>query len=592
MEKNTPAKIFEQYDKGVQYKSAIGDKGLYEQTRINERFFVGDQWRGVGCDKPLVRHNVIKRIGEYKLSVIGSSDVAVNYSAEGVPCVLSRKGDIEEEREYIADGGQFPPDTAIPETQEINVVMSALSDYFRVTAERVQFGNLKNNLLLSAYQSGTGVLYTYWDPDISTGMYADLGRTSPIMGDIACEVVPIENVYFGDPHTDDVQKQPYIIISQKKTVRDLKKEAEKNRIPKEEIELIIPDEDQKIFADRQDNKTDESKATVLTKLWKEDNTVKAIRVTKSCVIRREWDLKLRMYPVAKFSWERRQGDIYGDSEITYLIPNQIAINRMLTASVWAIMLSGMPITLIDDERINVPVTNDPGQIIRVNGQNQDIASAIRYVSPPAFSAQIEAVLSSMIANTLQQSGANSAALGDIRPDNTSAIIAVREAATMPLQITLDRFYTFVEDVARIWADFWLNLYGKRALKVNDSNGTWYLPFDPDRYRNLLITAKVDVGASMLWSEAQSIQTLDNLFSRGVITAQQYLERLPAGVIPNMSGLLREMQSAAVEGSEEQQAADVVYGLSPEQQAKFEALPKEVQEQLLNQAMGGGANDGT
>ena len=40
----------------------------------------------------------------------------------------------------------------------------------------------------------------------------------------------------------------------------------------------------------------------------------------------------------------------------------------------------------------------------------------------------------MIAQTLTQSGANNAALGDVRPENTSAIIAVREAATMPLQM--------------------------------------------------------------------------------------------------------------------------------------------------------------
>jgi hypothetical protein len=37
-------------------------------------------------------------------------------------------------------------------------------------------------------------------------------------------------------------------------------------------------------------------------------------------------------------------------------------------------------------------------------------------------------------NTMSCSGANDAALGDMRPENTSAIIALREITTLPLQL--------------------------------------------------------------------------------------------------------------------------------------------------------------
>ena len=131
----------------------------------------------------------------------------------------------------------------------------------------------------------------------------------------------------------------------------------------------------------------------------------------------------------------------------------------------------------------------------------------RQRSAPAFDNNI----SSLINNTLAQSGANDAALGDIRPDNTSAIIAVREAATMPMQTVQNRFYSFIEDVARIWAEFWVTMYGSRRLKIEDENGVWYLPFDGEKYRDMLIAVKIDVGASTLWSEIQSVKTLDNLF---------------------------------------------------------------------------------
>ena len=79
--------IWAEYEAGQQYKNGIGDKGIHDQARINERFFVGDQWHGVnaGNEKPLTRRNIIKRIGEYKMATIGSAPIAVNYSAEGVP---------------------------------------------------------------------------------------------------------------------------------------------------------------------------------------------------------------------------------------------------------------------------------------------------------------------------------------------------------------------------------------------------------------------------------------------------------------------------------------------------------------------------
>lgn len=87
----------------------------------------------------------------------------------------------------------------------MNVAMSALSDYFKTTAERVKLDDLREQALRNAYISGTGVLYTYWDPRIRTGLYADEAHSTPITGDIACEVLDIENVYFGDPNVYDVQ---------------------------------------------------------------------------------------------------------------------------------------------------------------------------------------------------------------------------------------------------------------------------------------------------------------------------------------------------------------------------------------------------
>ena len=106
----------------------------------------------------------------------------------------------------------------------------------------------------------------------------------------------------------------------------------------------------------------------------------------------------------------------------------------------------------------------------------------------------------------------------------------------------NRFYRFCEDVARIWAEFWVNLYGKRQLRVEADGGVWYLPFDAARFRDQLIRVRVDVGASSLWNEVQAVQTLDNLFDKQVIDVMQYLTRLPKGTIPNLGGLIRELET--------------------------------------------------
>lgn len=563
-QKNTPKSVWEEYASGVRFKNGLGSRGLYEQNRINERFYVGDQWQGARCgnDRPLVRHNLIKRIGDYKMAMIGKSQVTVSFSADGVPETLAMREAIIPLKAELARGGaksEFGKLTAmpLPAERELGLVMAALSDYYRVTAERVRFADIQEQALRNAYISGTGIVYTWWDDRVSTGLYADDGRTTPIQGDISCEVLDVENVYFGDPNLDSIQDQPYILIAQRRGVEDIKREARKNKRPEYEVQSILPDGETDYMAgERSRNEPPESqKATVLTKFWKDyspDGTgyvIKAVRVCRKAVIRPEWELGIRLYPFAKMTWERRRGCVYGESEITYLIPNQIAINRMITASVWAVMMMGMPIMVVNSDIVTTDVTNDPGQIIPVCGGMDDVAAAIRYVNPPGFSPAFDRNIASLIGNTLKQSGANDVVLGDVRPDNTSAILAVRETATIPLIYIQNRFYSFLEDVARIWAEFWVTHYGKRRVKIRDELGTWYLPFDGERYRELVISARVDVGASTLWNDEQTITTLDGLFDRKIIDAAQYLSRLPKGSVPELNRLLNEIRRRKAENSD-------------------------------------------
>lgn len=559
MIKLEPKQIWSEYEAGQQYKNGIGDKGIHDQARINERFFVGDQWHGVnaGNEKPLTRRNIIKRIGEYKMATIGSAPIAVNYSAEGVPDTTDINA-VNAVKEQMM-GGEAPQGVA--SDAEISVVMGSLTDYFKITAERLKYDDKKDQLLRNAYISGTGILYTYWDSSIRTGLYADEGRTTAITGDINCEVLDIENVVFGDPNNEDVESQPYIIIARRMDVEAVKREAEHYGQPTEDI---VPDGQNGYYrnaGDRgEDEPSDSRRVTVITKLYKNYDkdgncTVWGMTVTEKAVVRPEWNLLIHRYPIAKFIWERRRSCAYGDSEITYQIPNQIALNQAHSISVWAMQNTGMPKTVINGDLIPDGISNDPAEVVKIYGSAEDMASAIRYVTPPNYGAAFINFTDAFAQNVLSDNGANDAALGNFRPDNATAIVQAREAAIAPMQMYQNRFYSANEDVARIWADFWITMYGKRSIKINDGGNVRYIVFDAERYRDLVITARIDVGASTLWSEAVSISNLGNLLSGQLISFIEYLERIPKGLIPDVTGLINSRKQQAQMAAEQQAAIE-------------------------------------
>lgn len=519
--KNDFKSILDEYKIGTDFKASIGSKGLFEQAKINERFFIGDQWYGARCgnDRPLVRHNVIKRIGNYKMSQILNMNPSVSFSAEGIPTT------------EISYDDTMPN---VPSNSEINFIMSAFENYYKTTAERVKLYDIHERILKKAYISGTAVLYTYWDSSVKTGLFADDDKNTEIKGDIVSEVLDVEDIVFGDPYCEGIEQQPYIIIKSYKNTDEVLREARLFGADLGRLELI-------------EKSAENGKIAVYSKLYKEyksgsQYTIKCIKVCEKAVIRESFNTELSRYPLSVFTWERKNNLIYGESEVTYLIPNQIAINRMITANVWATMTNGMPIMLVNGDAVSGKISNEPGQIIKVYGSNEDVAGAIKYVTPATFSEDFDKTVNYLIENTLTQSGANEVALGDSRADNAAALSIMREAALVPLQIIRNRFFTFCEDTARIWADFWINYYGERSFKLKDNSGVKYISFNGERYKHLVINVKIDVTNDLSYSEKEKTEMLLTLFDKGVINKNQLLSRLPSGIIPNIKSLLDEGES--------------------------------------------------
>ena len=531
--KLTSEQIFKEYKDALIFKESLGSRGMYEQNRINERFFIGDQWHGAKCgnERPLVRHNIIKRIGDYKMSHILGSPVNVVFSADGITSTTAmRKGISSQKKEFALGKKEKFEGEAL--NDEINVVMSTLGDYHKVTAQRTGFERLCERALRNAYITGNAVIYTYWNSEILTGLCGGKEKNIPIKGDIECELLDIENVFFGDPYEENMENQPYIIIRSEVSAQDVKREALKFGCTTETIDLI-------------DEKSIQGKITLLTRLYKEYNsfgnyTIKCIKSIEGAIIRPEFDTGLHRYPLALFTWEKSKGNIYGQSEVTYLIPNQIAINRMITANVWAKMTAGMPIMVVNGDTVTDKITNEPGQIIKVYGTNEDVAGSIKYITPASVSESFDTSINTLIENTLTQSGANEVALGDSKADNAAALTTMRNAAIMPIGLIKNRFYGFIEEISRIWVDFWLTYYGNRKIRVSDENGVWYMPFNAERYKDLIINAKVYTTSGAPYSDNEVLNALNLLYDKGIITKEQFVKRMPSGIISDTDGLLTEI----------------------------------------------------
>lgn len=586
------------YKDGIDYKSSIN---LFATTNRNERFYAGHHWDGVNTGGlPQVRLNVTKRVVNWKVSQIMSDMLTMRFSVEN-----------------SANYDPADPDK-IARLQE---VAELLSDYAKTVDENLKQSSLDEQALFDAALSGDGIIYYYWDDTIDAGVN-EMGAA--VKGDLSAEL--IDNVcYFpgntSDPRPNDKKGpiQPYIILSFRKLVREVQAEAKRNGIPKEEIDKITGDSDTQYragdMAKKEPNKDNEGGfCTVLLKMWpktverpKTDEmgnpvidpmtgkqvmetvtTIWARKSTQSAIIRKDWDTGLHRYPVASMQWIPRKNSCHGEAEATELIPNNIAINKLMATMILWTMLNAYPKAIYDSTRIP-QWSNDITKAIPVDGE---VTGAAQFLQPAGLPASVQNLFELLVQTTKDMAGANETALGDDSVTKTAAgIIALQKASTLPLSTHKRRFAQFKEDQGLIWLDFWLTKYNvPRMLTIERTNPETrqdeviQIPFDGSQYNETTFSLKIDVGASTQWSEIASIQTLDALLDKQLISFKQYLERIYNGLIPDKEGLIDEVEQQEQAAQQQQvmkQFEQFVGQLSPELQA---AIAQESQ-----MMVGGGAD---
>ena len=381
----------------------------------------------------------------------------------------------------------------------------------------IETGKLKSrfrDMLRDAAVDGDGCIY-----------YSYNDKVASIEG--AC--VDNTNVFFGNTAVQNIQAQPYVIL------RTLRKRdsliTQFANLPKEVLENIRED----------DKENDDDVVTVLHFFTKIDGNVYAACTTKTVMLQPLFNTTLKLYPIAFMNWDRVKNCYHGESVVSGLIPNQIFINKTFAMAMKTVKDMSFPKIVYDRTKIKA-WTNEVGAAIPVNGSPTDaIATSIGAASIPS---QVMALVDKTMAYTRDLMGATNAALGDVNPVNTSAIIAVQKASSLPLELQKQSYYQFIEDSVLSMLDMMRVYYGRREITYENDEGeeaTGEMDFST-------LTSpwvKIEVGASAYFSEIMQMQTLDNLYKNGVITDPlTYLGAIPGSYIQGKEKIIRKMKGAA------------------------------------------------
>jgi hypothetical protein len=221
---------------------------------------------------------------------------------------------------------------------------------------------------------------------------------------------------------------------------------------------------------------------------------------------------------------------------------------------------GFPKIFYDQTKLG-RLSNDVTKAVAL--PNMDMAGKmIDAIKAPDFSNQIIQLVDSTISYTKDFLGASDAALGNINnPNNTSAIVAVQQASSVPLEIQKLDYYQFYEDIVRSIVDVMACSYGIREVRITEEQAkTMGLVEGQDpitgevQYasamtvnfgvlHNMNYDIDVEIGASSYWSETTQVQTMDSLFEKGIITNPvTYLEGIPDKYIPNKRKIIEEIKA--------------------------------------------------
>lgn len=535
-------KYWELYEKGIDY---INKKNVVVRTNKSWNFYSGKQWEGIkaaGEELPLL--NFIKPTVKHKVSTVSQNNMVAHYSdAEG--------------------------------NEDLQEVYAMLDQKFSACWEHANMDMVLWSTIKDAAVTGDGLLY------FGTEDMTDVQR------------LPNTCFLYGDESEPDVQRQPYIIIHQRLLVRTVREMARANGLPDDQISRIVPDSDKENLVGNRDEvedrqESENSKVTVIFYFTKIDGIVHIAKCTREVVFEPIRPIAstnpngkikngLTLYPIVKYSWEDFPNDARGISEVEQLIPNQLEVNKTLARRSMIIKLTAYPRMAYNEQAIiNADDLEKVGKPIALNAGAQSINQMISYLNPAASNGEPKSYSDDLMEYSQELSGSGETAMGNINPTRVaaSAIIAIRDQASLPLNEQVAKMKTFVEDYAKLAIELWMvyNPAGMKVLQTKTDEVTG------EEYQTLGVITKedwdamkpdirIDTSQDNPWTKEAEQNFLDGCLDKEHLTFEEYVDASnDHGIVPKnkLKKILEkrrimqkqlQAQMAAAQAQQEQAAQD-------------------------------------
>ena len=450
---------------------------------------------------------------------------------------------------------------------------SKLNDFAESIQKEMNQEGLDRLAIDDGIKKGSYFFHYYWDK------YAE-GLTGKTEGGVRCEIIDPLNIFFSNPRELNEQKQKWILIATPVELSSIISIADEGA----NLSQITPDQDTEAISDT-------SVVTLLTRYYRINGEVWCERGTKSCIINAPFPLtpdknrfnslvnakihqsdktaktnhtestaqngylsllvgkkqpKATLYPIVCGYYERKEGSIYGISEVEGIIPNQKAINFNIAMTLlnsqqcaW-----GKYIALPNALKGQI-ITNSPGQVLIDHSGTGD---GIKRMKDEGISEIPMSIVQSITELTRTATGSNEILSGEALNANLSgvAIAQLQAQAEVPIEELRATFWEAKKKQGAVLAQF-IRLYYFDKLflrKKRSENGEECEicdTFSSQDYENAIFDVVVEPIKGSRASLSSDINLLNDCLKSGKISFETYIKAYPEGAIGNKSSILHQIE---------------------------------------------------
>ncbi len=557
--------IWKDYENGRAYQSLLG---LDRVVPLCVDFYEGRQWGKIkkgteNYPRPVV--NFIKMIVDNKRANLMSSPLRIVYKSD-------KPTDLTDKFNHFAEFWQ----------------------------KEAQIKYLDSEAIKAGIIKGTYIYHYYWDNEA-------IGKCGKIDGALRCQLIDVRNVVFSNPQEKDEQKQEWIIVASRATIKSVK-----DKVKGKLKDLIVPDNETNDY-DGQIDQDGTEMLTILTKYFRKDGEVYFVKSTKQVLLTEEISLapdyekayklveeklkrseiidvdektvstekensgidstnqtpdipegkeikkyKAIYFPLVVGAYEEREGSIYGIGEVSGLINNQKTVNNILALQAYATENNAFGKIVVKGDALgDQTIDNRPGQILYDHSKlNQQ---GIYRLADPQMSAMPLTEIETIMSLSRSVTGSTEVMSGEVLGRNMSgqAIAQLQSQALLPTEEKRQRLQNSKLKQGRIMEMFFRTHYDEdREFTYTENqfnleeNKTEEIVksdvFNATNYTEEIFDIVVEVTAGTRSSVSGDIAMLDLALQTKAIDFLTYIRLYPTDALSDKSKLIDELRNSQKE----------------------------------------------